>query len=179
MDNDLKWYVLRVRPRHEKTVAERLSERFEVFLPLISQRRKWSDRMKTIDVPLFSGYLFIKTAAKMKYVILEEQGAGGFVQFGAKPAEIRESEIEAIRKFLLYPETLTVEDGYRFTRGDLIRITRGVFAGVEGKVIQQKNKYRLFITIEQLGKIVSVEIDAEYLEKRSRQDTAERREKRS
>ncbi|MBW6458573.1 MAG: UpxY family transcription antiterminator [FCB group bacterium] len=165
---DTNWYVLRVRPRHEKAVAERLSEKYEVYLPLITDRRKWSDRIKTIEVPLFSGYVFIKTNIKMKFFILEDRAVSHFVQFGNRPAVIREQEILAIRKILSEPASLKVEDGYHFKKGEDVRVSRGVLAGVEGKVLQIKNKNRLYVAIEQLGKIISVEIDTDALEKRKR-----------
>ncbi|MCK4813293.1 MAG: UpxY family transcription antiterminator, partial [Candidatus Marinimicrobia bacterium] len=164
MNIELKWYVLRVRPRHEKAVAERLSEKYEIYLPLIKDRRKWSDRMKTVEIPLFSGYLFIKTTVKMKYYILEDRSVGSFVQFGNRPAIIQEKEIFVIRQMLMQPKTLKVENGFLFSKGERIQITRGVFAGIEGQVVNMKNKHRLFVAIEQLGKIISIEIDTESLE---------------
>lgn len=158
-----KWYVLRVRPRHEKAIAERLAKKYELFLPLLKKYHKWSDRLKCVETPLFSGYLFIFTSIKNKYFILAEQGVSSFVQFGQQPAVLRINEIESIKKMLSDPSTLKVEDAYSFTKGERIKITRGVFAGIEGKVVQLKNKARLFVAIEQLGKIISVEIDADSL----------------
>jgi transcription antitermination factor NusG len=166
--SELNWYVLRVRPRHEKAVAERLSEKYEVYLPLVLDRRKWSDRIKTIEVPLFSGYLFIKTHIKMKFFILEDKAVGHFVQFGNSPAVIHDKEIFAIQKMLSDPASLKVEDGYAFEKGERVLVSRGVFAGVEGKVLNIKNKNRLYVAIEQLGKIISVEIDMNAIEKQKK-----------
>ena len=163
--SDNKWYVLRVRPRHEKTIAERLSPKYEVYLPLIKKYNKWSDRIKCVETPLFSGYLFIKTSIKEKYYILENQGVSSFIQFANKPAIIRDQEIRAIQLMLEQPSTLEISDGYAFSKGENIQITRGVFAGVEGKVANIKNRSRLYVAIEQLGKIISVEIDTESIEK--------------
>jgi transcription antitermination factor NusG len=164
--SDNKWYVLRVRPRHEKTVADRLSGDYETYLPLTKKYNKWSDRIKCVEIPLFSGYLFIKTSIKEKYYILENQGVSSFIQFANKPAIIRDQEIKAIQLMLEQPATLEISDGYAFSKGENIQITRGVFAGVEGKVANIKNRSRLYIAIEQLGKIISVEIDNESLEKK-------------
>jgi len=165
-DSDNKWYVLRVRPRHEKAVAVRLSDTYEVFLPLVKKYSKWSDRVKCIETPLFSGYLFVNTSIKNKYYILEDQGVSSFVQFANKPAIIRDQEIKAIQLMLEQPSNLEINDGYAFSKGESIQITRGVFAGVEGRVVNIKNRSRLYIAIEQLGKIISVEIDNESLEKK-------------
>lgn len=165
MDMELNWYALRVRPRHEKAAAARLSEKYEIYLPLIREYRKWSDRTKLVEVPLFSGYMFIRTHVKMKYFVLEDQAVSAFVQFGNKPAVIREREIEAVKIMLMEPGTLKVEEGYRFTKGEKVRVARGAFAGIEGRVLDIKNKKRLFVAIEPLGKLISIEIDENALEK--------------
>lgn len=159
-----KWYVLKVRPRHEKTVAERLTSEYEIFLPLVKITKKWSDRLKVIESPLISGYLFIKTDIKRKHYILAEQGVSCFVEFKRKPAVIRENEINALHVMIENPQTLQVDDGYDYKQGDEIVISRGVFAGIKGRVKLLKNKCRLFVSIEQLGKIVSVEVDKSNLE---------------
>jgi transcription antitermination factor NusG len=164
-ENNIKWYVLRVRPRHEKAIAQRLAEKYEVFLPLYTKISQWSDRIKKIETPLFSGYLFIHTHINQKFFILEEQGVSSFVQFAGKPAILHECEINAIQLMLEHAAILKVEDGYTFTKGESIKITRGVFAGVIGSVENIKNKTRLFVKIEQLGKILSVEIDHTCIEK--------------
>jgi transcription antitermination factor NusG len=163
MDTALHWYVLRVRPRHEKAVAERLSKEYEVYLPLISQRRKWSDRMKTIETPLFSGYLFIHTDIRNKYYILDDPAVSAVVQFGHKPAIVHERQIEAVKRMLLEPSTLKVEETYAFEKGDTVTVNRGAFTGLQGQIMQVKNKTRLYILIEPLGKRLSVEIDADAL----------------
>lgn len=162
-DTALFWYVLRVRSRHEKAAAERLSKEYETYLPLIEQRRKWSDRMKTIQTPLFSGYLFIRTDIRMKYFILGDPAVSYFVCFGNKDAVIREEQINYIRRMLEEPATLKVEEGFHFEKGDNVTVLRGAFAGLQGQVQRVKNKTRLYILIEPLGKRLSVEIDADAL----------------
>jgi len=163
-ESDNNWYVLRVRPRHEKSIAERLINDYEVYLPLMKKYNKWSDRIKCVETPLFSGYIFIKTSIKQKYYILENLGVSSFVQFANKPAIIRDQEIRAIQLMLEQPSTLEIIDGYAFSKGEHVQITRGIFAGVEGKVVNIKNRFRLYIAVEQLGKIISVEIDTESIE---------------
>lgn len=165
MDTARFWYVLRVRPRHEKAAAERLSQNYEVYLPLIRERRRWSDRIKTVENPLFSGYLFIRTDIRMKFYILADPAVTHFVQFGKHAAILRDRQIEALRKMLAEPATLKVEEGAFFEKGQTVRVLRGAFAGVEGRVQQLKNKTRLYILIEPLGKRVSVEIDTDAVEK--------------
>ena len=54
-----QWYAIRTRSRHEKIVADQLEKQsIEGFLPLVKRTRKWSDRTKEVELPLFSGYTF-------------------------------------------------------------------------------------------------------------------------
>jgi len=159
------WYVLKVRSRYEKAVAEELAKQYEVFLPLVKKRRKWSDRIKVIDAPLFPGYLFINTDIRQKFYILEIKGVSGFIRFGNKEATIHENELKALEIMLKEPQSLEVQDTYLFSEGQDVKVINGAFAGLKGKVRSIKNKSRLYILIEQLGKLVSVEIDSNAIEK--------------
>lgn len=162
---DKKWYILKVRSRHEKAIAEKVGEKYEIFLPLIKKRRQWSDRIKIIEAPLFPGYLFVFTDIRQKYFILEIDGVSSFVHFGDKEATIREKELSALEIMLKDPKSLEVKDGYCYTEGENVKVLCGAFAGLKGKVRSLKNSKRLYISIEQLGKIVSVEIDSNAIEK--------------
>src|SRR6185369_12090566 len=62
-----QWFAIQTRSRHEKKVADELTGRgVEVFLPLIKQMRKWSDRTKKVDFPLFAGYAFVHIVPEPK-----------------------------------------------------------------------------------------------------------------
>lgn len=165
IENIYKWYVLKVQSRHEKAVSERLSQKYEVYIPLYKKKSQWSDRVKIIDTPLFPGYIFIKTDISEKYYILEEKGVISFVEFGRSPAIIHENEITAIRIMLENPQSIKIDDTYSFNEGQKVKVIKGVFSGVTGKIKMLKNKLRIFVLIEQLGKTVSVEVDKDSLEK--------------
>src|SRR5919108_3280134 len=95
-----EWYALYTRPRHEKQVFQELFEKeIEAFLPTYKVRRRWSDRYKVIDEPLFKNYLFVNVDYDRRYYdTLRPYGAVGFVIFDGKPAPIPENEIEAVRR---------------------------------------------------------------------------------
>ena len=60
-----KWIAVYTKPRHEKTVEnELLKKGFEVYLPILKERRKWSDRKKWVEFPLFRSYIFVRTEIK-------------------------------------------------------------------------------------------------------------------
>src|SRR5690606_18173763 len=93
--------VLYTAPKAEKQVALRLqSLGEEVFLPIHMTPRKWSDRIKMVEMPLFPSYIFVKTERHRLYDIYRERGVSRIIYYRAQPAELRESEIQAIRTFL-------------------------------------------------------------------------------
>src|SRR2546425_576567 len=98
VEDRLRWYAVRVRARFERIAATHMSERgFESFLPSYKVRRRWSDRIKTIEQPLFPGYLFCRTDQRSRLPIMMVPGFLHFVGFGAGPAPIEDSELDSIR----------------------------------------------------------------------------------
>src|ERR1700674_2186174 len=96
--DNLSWVALQVRPRSEKLVAMALSSReIEVFLPLYSARRRWSDRIKELQLPLFDGYVFCKLNLLYRMPALTTPGVIQFVGIGKTPVPIEEDEIAALQ----------------------------------------------------------------------------------
>lgn len=135
------WMAIYTKPRNEKKVADRLErEGFEVYLPLHEQKRKWSDRYKTVKVPVISSYVFVKCEEIQRTLILQDHGVLNFVYWLGKPAEISEEEINRL-KYVMGE----LGKGYdleiqTFLPGDLIHIDEGRFAGQQGEVVQSSRK---------------------------------------
>jgi transcription antitermination factor NusG len=93
------WYALHTRPRHEKTVIQRLEERgIATFLPLVTEVRRWSDRKKSVEFPLFSCYAFARFAGHAERLqVLRVEGVLGLVGAHGEGASIPEAEIDAVR----------------------------------------------------------------------------------
>ena len=97
-----RWYALRVKTGQEKIAAIMARNKgFEEFLPLHASRRRWSDRIKAIEVPLFPGYLFCRLDAEKRLPLLTMPGVMYFVGIGKIPAPIEDVEIEAIQRALV------------------------------------------------------------------------------
>ena len=156
-DNDRHWYVIQTRPRYEKKVHEQIIDKgIESFLPLIITIRKWSDRKKKVSVPMFSGYLFVHVDEKERQsAITEVVGALKYVFFRGKPAKVSDKEIENIKLSLQAPERFKIENTY-ISKGDLVKITGGVFTGMEGIVTELRGNYKLTINIYELSMSLNV-----------------------
>jgi transcription antitermination factor NusG len=149
------WYVLYTAPRAEKKVALRLQEcGAEVFLPLHLSPRKWSDRVKMVETPLFSSYLFVYSKREKLYDFLKTAGLARIIYFEGQPATLRNSEIESIKKFL----TLAVGKNCRFEVDEELKILYGPLRDKVGKVKILKGKYAVLI-LEKTGLQVMVETE--------------------
>src|SRR5512140_1203738 len=92
----LPWYALHVRPRYEKQISQTLkSKGFEEFLPLYTSRRRWSDRWKTIEFPLFPGYMFCRLSEEVRLPVLTIPGVIRIVGVGGQWIPVSEQEIQA------------------------------------------------------------------------------------
>jgi transcriptional antiterminator NusG len=165
-DQNLNWYALFVRSNHEFVMTAQLQRQgVEVFLPCIGRMRRWSDRDKLVQVPLFPGYLFVHVprSAEVFLRILRWQGAISFVtQEPGKPVPVDAWEMESLRVMLQSGTHLDVYP--HLCEGTRVLVTRGPLMGAEG-ILMQKNKDRLFlVNINILGRSVGTRIDADDLE---------------
>lgn len=152
------WYAVQVRPRHEKLVASALlSKGFEGFLPLYRCKHRWSDRIKEVDLPLFSGYLFCRLDITRRLPILVTPGVIRFVGIGKIPMPVDEREIAAI--IAIVSAGLQAEPHPYIHIGQRVRIDRGTLSGVEGIVQLTKKPARLIVSVSLLQRSVAVEID--------------------
>src|SRR6202008_5172892 len=96
-----QWLAVYTRPRWEKKVNQLLKEKgVGSYCPLNKVRRKWSDRVKIVEEPLFKSYVFVKVNDEDRAAVRMTAGAINFVYWQGKPAVIKEKEIAAIKKFL-------------------------------------------------------------------------------
>ena len=153
----MPWYALYTRPRHEKTVYERLSEKeFDTYLPLVKRVSQWKDRKKKIEEPLFKSYLFCDFEYKYRFDVLETNGIVKIINFNGNPAVVPDWQIESLKKMIESPETIEVEPYLR--PGELVELTSGPMRGMKGTVVRRKGKSRLVLTIDGIMQSVSVEV---------------------
>ena len=160
----MPWYALYTRPRHERQVFQELSNQgIEAFLPTFRVRRRWNDRYKIIDEPLFKNYLFVNVDFDHRYhQTLRPYGAVAFVMFDGKPAQIAEREIDAIRR--LVNSELPYDPHPYLKIGRRVRVRSGPLEGCEGILTRKKGITRFVISVHLLQQSVSAEVDADCIE---------------
>ncbi len=156
------WFALHVRSRREKLVFIQLrAKAHEVFLPLYSTRHKWADRLKTVQVPLFPGYVFCRIAERDRTSVISTSGVIDIVRAGLRPAAIPQDEISAIQRAVHSP--LLMEPYSGLLRGQRVIISGGPLSGLRGELVEAKKNFRLVLTVELLQRSVLVEIERDWV----------------
>ncbi len=153
-----QWFAVRTAAGREKFVAAQFQNKgFDHFLPLYKSRRKWSDRTKELELPLFPGYLFCRFEVSNRLPILITPGVKLIVGYGKVPVPVSAAEIESLRRAVT--SGAQAEPYPYLSVGQKVRIREGSMAGVEGILLQIKNAWRIVLSIELLRRSVLVELD--------------------
>jgi len=157
---EAQWYAIHTRSQHEKAVVSQLRRQgITTFLPLVSEIHRWSDRRKTVEMPLFSCYVFVQvqlmpeTWAKVSQL----NGVLRFVGMGREAVPIPESQIESVRALL---SSKLPYANYPFLKiGQRVRIRGGALDGIEGILIARNGNHTLVISVEPIQRSLAVRVD--------------------
>lgn len=156
----LNWYAVQTRARHEKVVAERFRQQgLNTFLPLVSQVRRWSDRKKTVQLPLFSCYVFVRSgiSAQDRLRVCRVEGVSRIVGNRGEGIPIPESQIEAVRSLTL--NELSYSEHPFLKIGQRVRIRSGALNGVEGILTGRNGDATLVVSINAIQRSLAVRIE--------------------
>lgn len=153
-----KWYAVYTKPRWEKKVAGLLQQKgVESYCPLNMVRRRWSDRMKTIEEPLFKSYVFVKVDDAARTAVRMTDGVINFVYWDGKPAVIKDKEISIIKRFLDEHENVMLQK-IEVEINERVKVIAGPMMDSEGKVLEIKHKSAK-VAIDSLGYVLVATID--------------------
>ena len=157
-----RWYALHVKSRSEKLVAAITQNKgFEEFLPLCKVRRRWSDRVQTVELPLFPGYLFCRIGAESRLPILTIPGVLGFAGIGRTPLPIEDREIAAIQTAVA--SGLVSEPWPFINSGEVVRLEAGPLVGLEGIYLTSRKQHRIVVSVALLQRSIAIEIDRDWV----------------
>ena len=104
-----KWYILQTRPRWEKKVSDCLEQKgIESFCPVKKVKRQWSDRVKTIEEPLFRSCIFVKIGPEQRTDVRLTDGVMNFVYQGGKPLAVKEKDMRVLKTHFAEVDRLAV-----------------------------------------------------------------------
>jgi transcription antitermination factor NusG len=158
------WFALQVRSRSEKKVLQFLTkEGFDVYLPLLSTIKQWSDRKKKVQLPLISSIVFIRINPVLLYTSCQHPSVFGPIKYLGRPATVRTEEIENLRILASSGFLSDWKETSRIERGEKVRLNEGPFAGLEGVFVGEKANNRIAVNLDSLGKSIVVELPATFV----------------
>jgi transcription antitermination factor NusG len=160
---EARWYAAHTSANQEKRVAEQLAARdIEHFLPSYTSVRRWKDRRVTLQLPLFPGYVFVRTELRNRLPVLQIPGLARLVGFGGMPTPLPQEEVDTLRAGLT--SGVHAEPHPFLTVGRRVRVRSGAMAGLEGLLIRRKNGCRFVVSVELIHRAVALEVDESDLE---------------
>lgn len=156
------WFALRVRPKHEKTAASALVRQgFEPYVPLHRVRHRWSDRIKELEAVLFPGYIFCRFPRSERLIVLNSPGVESILGFGKTDIPVDDAEIAAVRTLVGSGRPLAPWPYLRI--GQNVAIESGPLSGMRGVVLRDENAWRVVVSVDALGRSISVEVDRDMI----------------
>jgi transcription antitermination factor NusG len=154
-----RWFAVWTRSRHERTVFEQLTDRgIEAFLPTTPRWSRWKDRKKKIEWPLFPGYCFARFTPAGRLPVLKCAGVVSIVSFNGELAPVPDQAIEGIRT--LVNSALPCDPCPMLKAGMMVEVVHGPLKGVIGRLQRKGSQARLVLSVDLIGRGVSVQVDA-------------------
>lgn len=152
-----QWFALHVKARHEQVVAASLEEKsIESLVPVLNQRRRWSDRLKTVQAPIFPGYVFCRLEHGDRLAAVQTPGVIRLVGFGGKACALEAMEIESLLAISACEATAQPCD--YLPLGQRVRLIDGPLAGLTGVLARSDKAHRLVVSIDILQRSIAVDV---------------------
>jgi transcription antitermination factor NusG len=154
------WYAIHTRGRHEKKVAREMRDRgLHSFLPVASEVRRWSDRRKVTEAPLYPCYTFMRASidATIRASVLRIPGVLDFVGLPGRPLAIPDPEIEVIQRLLA--QCIPIRTHVFLSEGTRVRIRGGALDGMEGILVKRNSDSSLVVSVQLIQRSVALRVD--------------------
>jgi transcription termination/antitermination protein NusG len=158
------WRVFYAKPRSEKKVEERLvASGKDVFLPMRTAMRQWSDRKKKVSVPLFPGYIFAHVTERERLDVLEDDSIVRTLSFGGTLAAARQEEIDALKLLQTMPDRIEAVEKRAFPAGSEVIVINGPLNGLRGCVTGHPKAHYLLVEAPSVRQVVRVHVPADWV----------------
>ena len=155
------WYAVQTRARNEKAISERLQEQgLTTFLPLVTEIRRWSDRKKKVELPLFSCYVFVKLVASNndeRMRVYRTNGVFRIVSMRGEAIPIPDEQIDALRTVVTQQVPWSEHPFLKI--GQRVRIRGGSLDGVEGVLLSRNGDRTLIISVDAIQRSLAVRVE--------------------
>lgn len=149
----MNWYVIYTKPKWEKRVADQLTQLgVNCYCPLIKTTKQYSDRKKTLEVPLFSNYVFVQLADKDRNLVFLSRGAIRYLYWLGKHAIVKDKEISTIKEWLTEDAVISIS---QYNVGETIKVNSGPFLNHDAVIKEVTNSHYVLI-LESLGCVLKI-----------------------
>jgi transcription antitermination factor NusG len=165
------WFAIETRPRYEKTVAADLRNKgIEVFLPLFSEKHRWSDRQRLVEVPVFPRYVFVQIESTMsvRVPVLRTRGTMSFVGNRGHGTAIPNAQLESVRNIITQKVPFSSREFLDV--GTRVRIRGGSLEGVEGILAAINGDHSLIVNVELIRRSLAIRVEGYQVEQVSSPD---------
>ena len=153
------WYALYTKPRWEKKIHKLLQQKgIESYCPLNKVRRKWSDRIKVVEEPLFKSYIFVRVEESLKTEVRYVDGVLNYVYWNGKPAIVKDDEIVSIKKFMSEYEDVEVHS-FDAKPADEVIVNAGIMMGASGRIVRVLGNSMVEVRIDSLGMVLTAKFE--------------------
>jgi len=164
LDDNPKWFAVYTNYKREKIAAKQLSQQnIQVYLPLLLVTKKYVRKVKKLELPLISNYLFVKISKKEYTKVLQCTHVLSFIKFSKNLISIPNYEIEIIRRVLGTQEVLSIDNN--FQKGDEVEVIGGEMTGLKGVFIKKENNQYLSVQLSNIGVAINISIATHLLRK--------------
>lgn len=154
-----KWLIAYTKPRWERKLADQLTVKgFNVYCPTQRVKRRWSDRNKWIDQPLFSSHIFIHIEPERRDAVYFTPGFVRYLFWNKRPAEVRETEIDTLKRWLNDFDHESISIQTLAATGSQVTVNSGPLQGRSATVLEQRGT-KLELYLEDLQFKVSVDLN--------------------
>jgi transcription antitermination factor NusG len=163
--NGTAWFAIQTVYKHEfRALRDLTAKGFTAYLPILRETRRWTDRTKVIEIPAFSGYLFLRhdSSLQSRSSVLNTFGVFRMLPDNHRPAAIADVEIDSLRRAL--NSNVTCAKCELPQPGTMVRVKSGVLVGVQGQIVRVNNKSRLVISVASISQAISMEVDVNEVE---------------
>ena len=168
MNEEFKWFALLTRSNFEQTVHTQISKKkIDAFLPKQRKQSRRKDRKLMIEVPLFPGYIFVRSNFDPAHQlsILKTTGAVRFLGNAQGPLPVPDIQVASLKLMTSTSLDLVTGSIVQLKKGDPVMILEGPMAGLKGEFSQYKGKGRVIIKVDLLGQFAGVEVESDNIEK--------------
>ena len=164
IDNNCNWYAIYTRSRHEKFVETGLLKKgIEAFAPQITFKKKWSDRIKLVEEPLFKSYCFARFPLENRLDIISQKGGVKVVHFNNQYIPVEESVINSLK--ILTQNKIRLDPYPYLEVGKRVIIRKGPLKGLEGFILEKRSRNTtLVVSVKALFSAVKCIVDIDFVD---------------